>query len=109
MSAGAGTYGTLVVDVASTERIGQLLLTGTASYPTGGYTISASRFGLTTINNVIATPVDPAGTATTCYIGLWDQKNGALRFMKSQTGLLVEESSTTDVHAFQFQLTAFGN
>lgn len=108
MAAGAGTWGTTSYDVTSVQRMGSVTLTGTSSYPTGGYLLKPSQFGLNAISNIIATPYDPAGTATTCYVGLWDTKNGALRFMKGQAGLLLEESNGTNVSAFQFTITAFG-
>lgn len=101
----AATFGTITDNLDGNQREVNRTITGDTSYTTGGYAIAPSVFGFGAITGIQFTPF---GTGTTCYVGYWDNTNNKVKFMKSQAGLLIEETATTDVHLFGFVMRAQG-
>jgi hypothetical protein len=72
-----------------------------ASYPTGGYAITAANLGLSTLDTIIPNGVDTSGT----YLVSWNQATGKLQLFSA---LATEVTNATDVHTKSVTVAALG-
>ncbi len=100
----------LTVALTATESMGSVTgkimrLTPDASYPTGGYTFSASTAGLNRLYGVAFLAV-AAG-----YIPQWDRTNGKIKLYWTGAGLsaaVAEVTNATNASACVMEVLALG-
>jgi len=78
-------------------------VTGSASYPTGGFTITPSRFVLKSIDQII---VGGGATGAISFTAKLNTTTKKLMYMSETTGL--EVAASTDVSGFSLRITFIG-
>lgn len=74
------------------------------SYPSGGYTITPKRFGLTKIRAIF---MGRSNTAAVGYIPWYNSETGKLMII-GQAGALVDVTANTDLSTYSYRLWFLG-
>jgi len=88
----AATVAVTRMTVPGDRHLVEAVITGDASYATGGYAVTPSTFGLTQIIQAII----PAGTSAGT-VAVWDSVNSKVLFIVQNTG--AEVANATNVSA----------
>jgi hypothetical protein len=101
MSVSVAAVGTVSVSptVPGTRRSRQCKVTFDTNYPSGGYALTASTFGLTQLDTVSV-----AGTTVLGRLAAWDQANSKLIVFKA----VLTENDVADIHTDSVIVTAVG-
>jgi len=91
-----------------TTRVTSTVITGDASYPTGGYALTAAQLGLSVVGDAIAS-IAGSATNNAADAASWNQATGKLQlFTSGTTGALVEQTAATNVSGITVKIIAFG-